>query len=116
MLSKLLRLFGRKPAIVKGAGKLPEGQSRVISLGDPLAGGTEIVLARVDGKLCALDRKCPHENGHLVGGPLVEGRYALCPLHNFKFDPQSGRSVGIECRPAKSYRVREVDGDAEVDV
>ncbi|MBM3990435.1 MAG: Rieske 2Fe-2S domain-containing protein [Planctomycetes bacterium] len=114
MLAKLLGMFGRKPVLVKGAGKLAEGDSKRIAIGDPLAGGVEVILGRVDGQLCALDRRCPHEGGRLIDGPLAEGRYMVCPLHNYKFDPRNGRAVGVTCSDAKVYKVREHDGDADL--
>lgn len=117
MLTKLLRLLGRKPALIFGTGKLPEGQSKAVQLGDPLAGDKEIVLARVGGRLCAIDSRCPHEPaGRITDGPLFEGRYLVCPLHNYMFDPQTGRAVGGSCGKAKRYAVREVNGNAEIDV
>ena len=52
----------------------------------------------------------------VLGGAeaLVEGKYAMCPLHNYKFDPRSGRAVEVVCADAKRYAVREKDGDAEL--
>ncbi len=111
------RLFGflRGPSVkIQGVDKLPDGEAKKISIGDPLAGGTEIVLCRRAGKLFALDVLCPHEGGRIVGGPLVEGRYVTCPLHNYKFDPANGRAVGVACKNAKTYRV--VDRGADCDV
>ncbi len=117
MLSWLRRLVGRKPLLVIGAGKLPEGQSKRIAVGDPFADGKELILARVGGKLCAVDRKCPHEAaGRISDGPLHEGRYVMCPLHNYKFDAATGRAEAGACKNAKLYRVREIDGNAEIDV
>jgi nitrite reductase/ring-hydroxylating ferredoxin subunit len=72
------------------------------------------VLVRLRGKLLALDSLCPHEGGRLSEGPLWEGRYVHCPLHLYRFDPRDGRAIGVECRPARVYRVREVDGVAEL--
>jgi nitrite reductase/ring-hydroxylating ferredoxin subunit len=114
VLSKLLGLFRKRPVLIQGSSKLREGQSKLVSIGDPLAGGVEIVLARTGGKLYALDRRCPHENGHLTDGPLMEGKYALCPLHNYKFDPASGRAIDVACGNAKTYVVRERGDDCEV--
>ena len=111
------RLFGflRGPAVkIQGVDKLPEGQAKKISIGDPLAGGTEIILCRRDGKLFALDVRCPHEGGRIIGGPLVEGRYVTCPLHSYKFDPANGRAVGVACKSAKTYRVSERGADCDV--
>lgn len=114
MLGRLRDLFRGRPVLVQGAGKLPDGTARCVAVGDPLAGGTELVLARVDGRLHALDRVCPHENGRISDGPLVEGRYVVCPLHNYRFDPRDGRAVGVSCRSARVYKVRETGGDCEV--
>jgi nitrite reductase/ring-hydroxylating ferredoxin subunit len=114
MLSKLFGLFRGVPARVEGTDGLPEGHATTIALGDPLAGGTEVVLCRVEGKLYALDRVCPHEGGRLSGGPLVAGRLAVCPLHNYRFDATNGKAVGAACRSAKIYRVREQGSDAVI--
>lgn len=76
----------------------------------------ELLLCRVRGRLHALDTLCPHEGGRLAEGPLVEGRYAFCPLHLYKFDPRDGRAVEVDCAPARTLPVREVDGVAEVRV
>jgi len=115
MLKRLLGLFRGRPVLIQGAGALEEGHARKISLGDPLAGtGCNVVLCRVDGKLHALDDICPHEGGRISDGPLHEGRLATCPLHMYHFDVSSGKAVGVACRKAKTYRVRERDGDCEV--
>lgn len=114
MLGKLGNLFRGRPILISGTGKLPEGEARTIDVGDPMAGGCQVVLCRVDGQLHALDSKCPHEGGRIVGGPLAEGRYAVCPLHNYRFDPRNGKSVGVACRSAKTYKVQESGGDAEL--
>jgi nitrite reductase/ring-hydroxylating ferredoxin subunit len=114
MLSRILGLLRGQGVLIQGVDKLPEGQSRKIAIGDPLAGGTEIVLCRLDGKLYALDRVCPHEGGRIDDGPLHERRFLMCPLHNYKFDPATGRAVGVACKSAKTYRVRAKGSDCEV--
>ena len=114
MFGKLLSAFRGKPALIKGAGRLEEGQSKRIELGDVLAGGVAVILCRVDGELLALDDRCPHEEGRIVAGPLAQGRYAVCPLHNYRFDPRTGAAENASCKKARTYRVREVGGDAEV--
>ena len=114
MLSWLRGLFAGPGVLIQGTAALPDGQARCVALGDPLAGGKEIVLVRRDGRLHALDRLCPHEGGRMADGPLADGRYVVCPLHNYKFDPQDGRAVGVACRSARVYRVRERGADCEV--
>lgn len=109
-----MNLIRGRPILIKGAGKLPEGQSKKIDIGDPLAGGRQVVLCRVDGKLCAIDALCPHEGGRISDGPLHEGRFAMCPLHNYQFDPTTGKALDRECKNARTYRVREKGGDCEL--
>lgn len=113
-LRRLLGLFRRAAVRIPGAAALPEGQARVVDLGDPRAGGRQIVLARKDGRLFALDARCPHEGGRLVGGPLFEGRYAICPLHHYRFDVETGRPWADVCARARTYEVRALGDDAEV--
>jgi nitrite reductase/ring-hydroxylating ferredoxin subunit len=107
-------LFRGRSIVIQGTGKLPEGHSKTIDVGDPLAGGKQVVLCRVGGELHALDVLCPHEGGRIQDGPLLEGKYAMCPLHNYKFDPRTGAAVGVACKRARRYAVREKDGDAEL--
>lgn len=110
-----LDLFRGRPAMITGTGKLQEGHSKKVDLGDPLAGtGKQIVLCRVEGKLYALDSRCPHEGGRISDGPLLEGKHAMCPLHNYKFDPRTGKSVDRACNDAKTYRVKENGQDCEI--
>lgn len=113
MLGRIFKRFGKKPALVKGTHKLEEGTSKVVNLGDPLAGGVQVVLSRIDGQVYALDTKCPHENGRIVGGPLHDGS-VLCPLHNYLFDARTGSVKRGVCSSAKTYEVEEKDGDCEV--
>lgn len=100
---------------VPGAGRLEEGYAKkvLIQMSDR-SEPREVVICRLGGKLYALDSLCPHEGGRIDEGPLWEGRFVVCPLHLFKFDPRDGECDEIECDPATTYEVCEVDGDAEV--
>jgi nitrite reductase/ring-hydroxylating ferredoxin subunit len=110
-----LDLFRGRPVVVEGTQRLAEGHSKKIDIGDPLAGtGKQVVLCRVEGVLYALDAKCPHEGGRISDGPLVEGKLAMCPLHRYTFDPRTGKAAGRICADAKTYRVREKDGNGEI--
>lgn len=111
MLGKLFGgLFSRKPVLVKGGATVDEGEARGVDLGDPLADGLRIVLCKVDGEVHALDSRCPHAGGQIQTGPLEQGRFAVCPLHRYLFDPKTGKAEGVACRPAKRYRT-EARGD-----
>jgi len=116
MLRRLLDLFRGKPVLISGASKLQEGTGKVVDLGDPLAGGRQVVLCRVEGKVYALDAACPHDGGRLIGGPLIDGKYAVCPLHNYHFDPKTGAPVRGVCSKAKTYAVAEANDTVEVRV
>ena len=114
MFGRLFGLFRGRSIVVAGVDKLPEGHSRKIDIGDPLAGGTQVVLCRVEGELHALDVLCPHAGGRISDGPLMQGKYAICPLHNYMFDPRTGKVVRGSCKDAKRYKVVEKDGKAEL--
>ena len=114
MLRRLLDLFRGKPVIVGGAQKLEEGMAKVVEIGDVMAGGKQVVLCRVAGKVYALDSHCPHDGGRIIGGPLVDGKYAVCPLHNYHFDPRTGVAVRGACPKAKTYAATERDGGIEL--
>jgi nitrite reductase/ring-hydroxylating ferredoxin subunit len=114
MLRRLLNLFRSKGVLVPDVSNLPEGEARKVDIGDVHAGGTRVILCRVDGEVHALDSRCPHEGGEITTGPLVEGRYAVCPLHRYRFDPKSGKAVGVVCRSARKYRVEARGNGVEV--
>lgn len=111
MLRRLLALFRRPRVLVPNAGELAEGEGRKVDIGDPGAGGLSVLLCRVGGRVYAIDTHCPHEGGQMIPGPLIEGRYATCPLHNYVFDPRNGKPVGAVCRSARVFSVVE-RGDA----
>jgi len=110
MLGRILKLFRGRTIEIPGASGLVEGEARKVDVGDPAAGGKQVLLCRVDGKVHALDTFCPHEGGRIIPGPLAEGKYAVCPLHNYRFDPATGKAVGVSCPSARTYKVTE-DGD-----
>lgn len=116
MFQRIRNLFRGSGVIVRGAARLPEGESKTIALGDPLAGGKELVLCRKNGKLWALDRICPHEGGRILDGPLVDGEHVVCPLHNYRFDPTTGKAVGVACPSARTYPVVEEGDDCRIKV
>ena len=55
------------------------------------AQGVAVCLARVGGKLSALDNWCPHRRGPLGQG-WVEGNAVVCPWHSWTFDVTSGEA------------------------
>lgn len=56
--------------------------------------GKEICVARVNGKLFAMDNVCPHRGGPLAQGVIDEGKL-ICPWHGWQFDIATGNSVQV---------------------
>ena len=56
------------------------------------AGGKQILIANVDGKLYAIDNVCTHAGGELSKGKL-DGNIVTCPKHRSKFDVTTGKCV-----------------------
>jgi 3-phenylpropionate/trans-cinnamate dioxygenase ferredoxin subunit len=104
-----LDLFRGQPAVIEGTTEIAEGHARKVELA-----GKQVVLCRVKGRLYALDAACPHEGGRISEGPLLDGKHAMCPLHNYRFDPRTGAAVGGVCEDAVTYRLREKDGSGEI--
>lgn len=57
-----------------------------------MAGGREILLARVGDRYYAANGRCPHMKGELSKGRL-EGTVVTCPRHGSQFDISSGQVV-----------------------
>jgi 3-phenylpropionate/trans-cinnamate dioxygenase ferredoxin subunit len=80
------------------------------------ADGTAIVLANVDGKICALEDRCSHEEYPLSDGEL-DGGDVVCAYHGARFDACSGARKALPAvLPVPSYPVEVRGGDVYVDV
>jgi len=56
------------------------------------AGGKQILIANIDGKLYAIGSVCTHAGGDLSKGKL-EGKIVTCPRHGSKFDVTTGKCI-----------------------
>jgi nitrite reductase/ring-hydroxylating ferredoxin subunit len=80
------------------------------------AGGTAVVLANVDGRICALRDQCSHEEYPLSDGDL-EGGDVVCTYHGARFEACTGARKALPAvTNVKSYPVEVRDGDVYVDV
>jgi nitrite reductase (NADH) small subunit len=72
---------------------IPIGQGRCFIIKDE-----EIAVFRSrNGKITAMDNKCPHRGGPLADGIIDEGK-VICPLHGHKFNLKTGQgSEQQEC-------------------
>lgn len=73
-------------------------------------GGKEIVLARRDGKVYALEDCCSHEQFPLSEGE-VTGDQLTCTLHGARFDLETGEAKALPAvMPVPTFDTR-VEGD-----
>lgn len=90
---------------VASASELAEGASRLVYVANQ-----QVALFHTAGRFYAIANRCPHANGALVDGAL-DGATVTCPMHESRFDLESGRPMsGPAGRPVKTYAVR-VEGD-----
>lgn len=72
--------------------------------------GEEIAVFRSrEGKIFAVENRCPHRRGPLAEGVMGNGK-VICPLHGHKFDLASGKGTEKhEC--VRTFEVWEQYGD-----
>ena len=66
------------------AADVPDGGLKTFEVGD-----STVVVARVGGRYCAVDSRCPHRGGNLGRGRFEAGR-VVCPVHGSRFDMCTG--------------------------
>ena len=69
---------------------LPEGRVTTVT-----AKHQGICLAHFEGKICALDNKCPHQGGPLGEGSIENG-LVRCPWHGWDYHPCTGKAPGFD--------------------
>lgn len=69
----------------------------------------QILVANVEGRLCAISNSCPHAGSSLYGGRIV-GRTLRCPSHGMAIDLPTGSAGGGLSTP--TYRVEPCEGGA----
>ena len=78
--------------------------------------GVKILLAKVNGKVYAINSVCSH-----AGGPLEKGRcesgVVTCPWHKSEFKVEDGSVVqGPAIKTQQSYKVKIVGDDVLVEI
>ena len=79
------------------------------------AGGKEIALFNVEGKICAIQHVCPHQGGPLAEGG-IEGKVVTCPWHGWQFDVTTGVCTFNDSVKQETYKVKEEGEDVFVEV
>ena len=49
----------------------------------------------IDGRLVAIDDRCPHQGASLARGYVLDG-CIVCPWHGSRFDPETGHEIFLE--------------------
>jgi nitrite reductase/ring-hydroxylating ferredoxin subunit len=74
-------------------------------------GGTQVLLAHVDGEVHAVRDECSHEAAKLSEGEL-EGATVECPWHFSRFCLRTGEALDFPAMdPVEIYGVRVADGE-----
>lgn len=80
-------------------------------------GDHAIIVTRIENDIYAFSATCPHASADLNDGTLHRGRIT-CPLHGWKFDIRTGRTLWPEdeaCR-LRRFAVKVVDSAIYVSV
>jgi nitrite reductase (NADH) small subunit len=81
-------------------GELREGQGRYAEVG-----GFQLAVFLYRGQVYVIDNTCPHAGGNLAAGHVEEG-CAVCPLHRWSFQLDSGKLEGSAAVMVQTYRSR----------
>ena len=80
--------------------RIPLGEGRRFDVdGQPIA-----VFRNRRGQVFATQAHCPHRAGPLADG-LMGGNSLICPLHNFRFNLETGEPMGNDCPALRTYPV-----------
>ncbi len=87
--------------------QIPLGEGRQFHLA-----GQDIAVFRArNGHIYATQAVCPHRDGPLIDG-MLGGSVLVCPLHNWKWNLESGQVIMGECA-LTTYAVH-LDADSEI--
>jgi nitrite reductase/ring-hydroxylating ferredoxin subunit len=78
-------------------------------------GGWQVLLARSEGELVAINDRCTHAASRLSTGRIRRGAI-MCPLHGARFDLADGRCIGGAYPAVRQFGLRVVDGMVEVEI
>jgi nitrite reductase/ring-hydroxylating ferredoxin subunit len=88
---------------------LSEGAMRAVDVD-----GRQVLLARIDGLVCAIENTCSHAGGPLCEGSIADG-VVTCPWHGSQFRLSDGAVMGGPATfPQLQLQVRQRKGQIEV--
>jgi nitrite reductase (NADH) small subunit len=85
--------------------QIPVGEGRTFRIA-----GEEIAVFRGrNGKLYAVENRCPHRGGPLSEG-VFGGEQVICPYHSYRFQLSNGTCLTDGSCRLRTFRVWEEDG------
>jgi nitrite reductase/ring-hydroxylating ferredoxin subunit len=99
--------------LVAKLSKLPPGTMKQCQV----EGQEDIVVANVDGTICAMRGICNHAGGPLGEG-MIEGQIIACPWHGAKWDVKTGKMAefAMDLDPEPVYKVSVEEDDIFVEI
>jgi 3-phenylpropionate/trans-cinnamate dioxygenase ferredoxin subunit len=93
--------------------ELPPGTVKIVHAGEISVG-----VYNLDGRFCAIEDRCSHDDGPLCEGDFdLEEGYAVCPRHGAHIDIRSGRPLTLPAVfPVDTFPVTVEDGVVKVDL
>jgi 3-phenylpropionate/trans-cinnamate dioxygenase ferredoxin subunit len=92
---------------------LDVGAAAAVSETAPLAvevDDFELLIARCDGALFAVENRCTHD-GQSLSGAEIEACQIICPRHGARFCLKSGDALTPPAyEPLRTFRIREAHG------
>ena len=77
---------------------LPENRIKKVQLGDQ-----EIAVVRVGERVSGFHVFCPHRGASLIQASLNIKGEIVCPLHQYRFDSQTGQAKSGDCADLQTY-------------
>ena len=93
--------------------ELPPGDVKLVHAGEISVG-----VYNLDGRYCAIEDRCSHDDGPLCEGDFdLEDGYAVCPRHGARIDIRTGRALTLPAvTPVETFPVTVEDGIVRVEL
>ena len=93
--------------------EFPPGSVKIVR-----AGSVAVGVYNLNGKYCAIEDRCSHDDGPLAEGDFdLEDEVVVCPRHGSRFDICSGRPLTLPAyQPVETFPVVVEDGWIKVDI
>ncbi len=90
--------------------EIPENEPLVVEID-----GFPVAICKVAGKFYAIEDICPHQGASYDGGE-VEGEVLTCPLHGWRTNVVTGKSLESENIEIETYEVKVEEGHVYVKI